>query len=189
MATDTLASQSIINLDATTSPFLVAANTTGVGAAGSQKETSDYVTPTALGLQATASRYKMCRLPMYAKIKEITLTADAALDTSTGLTLDVGAYYSDSAFDGTPSALQGTAICNVAFASAIAFNSAFTNVRADTAWKVAQRNQPLWVALGLSANAITGAPPAGFVDVVLAVHAAATTGASNNLGISVKHVS
>ena len=188
MAADTLASQSIINLDATTSPFLVAANTTGVGAPGAVRESSDYVSNTALGLQDTTSKYKMVRLPLYAKVKSIELSADARPDTGTALTVNVGAYWSDSAFDGTPANLQGTAICTTAFASAVAFNASFRKVDVSTAWSVANQNLPLWQALGLSANAITGAPPAGFIDVVLAVQAAATTGVATKIGARVTHV-
>lgn len=188
MAADTLSSQSITNLDAASSPFLITANTTGVGAAANLRESSDYVSNTALGLQDNTSKYKMVRLPMYAKVKELFLSADARPDTGTALTVNVGAYYSDSAYDGTPVALQGTAICTTAFASAVAFNSTFRNVDVAQAWSVANKNLPLWQALGLSANAITGAPPAGFIDIVVAVQAAATTGVATKIGISVKHV-
>lgn len=188
MAADTLSSQSITNLDAASSPFLVAANTTGVGAPGSLRESSDYVSNTALGLQDNTSKYKLVRLPLYAKVKEMRLSADARPDTGTALTVNVGAYWSDSAYDGTPASLQGTAICTTAFASAVAFNASFRDVDVSQAWSVANKNLPLWVALGLSANSITGAPPAGFVDIVLAVQAAATTGVATKIGISVKHV-
>lgn len=180
---DTLSSQSIANLDA--SP--VVANTSGVGARGEVCEYSDYVTPTAAGIQSTSSLYKMVRLPLYIKVKELVLTADAHLDTSSGLSLDVGAYWSDSTVDGTPASLQGTQISANCFAAAIDFHTSFTKVNADTAWTAADRNKPLWQALGLSSGA-TGAPPVGFVDVVIAVHTGATTGVSNPLGISVKTV-
>lgn len=188
MAADTLSSQSITNLDAASSPYLVTANTTGVGAPSSVRESSDYVSNTALGLQDNTSKYKMVRLPLYAKVKSMRLSADARPDTGTTLTVDVGAYWSDSAFDGTPASLQGTAICTTAFASSVAFNSSFRNVDVSQAWSVANKNLPLWQALGLSANAITGAPPAGFIDIVVAVHTAATTGAATKIGLSVEHV-
>ncbi len=191
MGTDTVSSLSITNLDgeSVANTNIIVANTTGVGAAGALRETSDYVTPTALGLQTTLSTYKLVRLPMYAKVKALELKADAALDTGSALVVDVGAYYSDSAYDGTPVALQGTKISANCFAAAIEFGpSGYTDhVAADTAWTLAERNEPLWVALGLTAG-VTGAPPGGFIDVVLAVHTAATTGALHNFGISVKHV-
>lgn len=180
---DTLSSQSIANLDA--SPIV--ANTSGVGARGEKCDYDDFVTPTALGLQSTASLYKLVRLPIYIKVKEITLSADNRPDTGSALTVDVGAYWSDSTTDGTPVSLQGTQIGVASFGSNVAFNAAFLGVRVDTAWTNAKRNQPLWQALGLSSGA-TGAPPVGFIDVVLAVHTAATTGVSTPIGVSVKTV-
>lgn len=185
---DTLSSLSITNLDS----FPVVANTSGYGAPSSVKESSDFVTPTAAGLQLTTSTYKLIRLPVYAKVKDLTLTADAALDSAAALAVDVGAYWSDSTVDGTPVNLQGTVISANAFAAAIAFGGASTlnGVRADSAWSVENRNKPLWLALGLTFGVPnqTGAPPGGFIDVVVAVHTAATTGASHAFGISVKHV-
>lgn len=180
---DTLLSQSITNLDSNP----IVANTAGVGARADFDEISDFVTPTTGGLGSTSSIYKMVRLPMYAKVKELTLTADAALDTSTGLVLDVGAYYSDSTNDGTPANLQGTLISQNCFAAAIPFQATFQRVAADSAWAVANKNLPLWVALGLSAGP-TGAPPVGMIDVVVKVHTIATAAASHNLGISGKIV-
>lgn len=190
---DALKSASIVNLDATSSPFIVTANTTGVGASASLKEISDYVTPTAVGVGTTGSTYKMVRLPVYCKVKSLELVADGKLDTGTlALAFDVGAYWSDSAFDGTPQLLQGTLIsANCFAAAALAPASTGAVVRADTSWTTVDRNEPLWVALGLTFGVpnSTGAPPAGFIDVVLAVHTVAATGATTNLGISVKHVS
>lgn len=195
MAADVLKSQSIINLDATSSPYLVTANTTGIGANSTYKEISDFVVPTAAGLATTGSTYKMVRLPVYCKVKSLALSADAALDTSgsPALAVDVGAYWSDSAFDGTPVALQGTLISANCFAAALVFGAATNrnNVAADAQWSVENRNLPLWVALGLTFGVPnqTGAPPAGNIDVVVAVHTVAATGASSTLGISVKDVS
>lgn len=183
MAADTLSSASITNLDA----FPVVANTTGAGAAASSKIIDDFITPTTGGLVSTSSKYKMVRLPMYCKVKDLTLIADAALDTngSPTLAVDVGAYYSDSTVDGTPAALQGTAISVNCFAAALAFGAAGnTNLNVATSWSVANRNLPLWVALGLTASA-TGAPPGGQIDVVVAVHTVAATAASHNLGLRV----
>lgn len=177
MAADALSSGSITNLDA--SP--VVANTSGAGAPYHSRVYRDFVTPTTGGLVSTSSKYKMVRLPMYAKLEEIILNADANLDSSTGLVLDVGAYYSDSTTDGTPTALQGTVISVNCFAALLTFQSAFKFVHADTAWTAAKRQQPLWQALGLTANAVTGAPPGGFVDVVVAVHTVATTAVSSAL--------
>ena len=171
MATDTLKSASITNLDANP----VVASTTGNGAAGFAKTIYDYVTPTTGGLGTTASTYKLVRVPTTIKLNALRLTADAALDTSTGLALDVGAYYSDSTTDGTQPALQGTSISANCFLAAGSFQSAFDSVDALTAFGVAKRQLPLWDALALTSD------PGGFFDIVVAVHTIATTAASHAL--------
>lgn len=178
MPTDTLSSQSIANLDA----FPVVANTSGQGARATLMEVADNVTPTALGLQATASKYKMVRLPTYCKLLEVVVNADARPDTGTGLALDVGAYYSDSTVDGTPTALQGTAISVNALAAILAFNAAWTWVHADASLTNLAKTQPLWQALGLASD------PGGFIDLVIAVHTAATTGVSTPIRLAAKVV-
>lgn len=185
MAADTLKSVSITALDimnASAGP--IQAVTSGEGAAGFLKETGDYVTPTAAGLDNTGSTYKLVRLPFNAKVKDITLYSDGPLATDTTLTLDVGAYYSDSTVDGTPAALQGTAISVNCFAAVLTGfqSSAVGPVYALSNFPVLERNEYLWSALGLSSN------PGGFVDVVVAVHTADSTGASHNLYASVKYV-
>jgi len=77
------------------------------------------------------------------------------------------------------------------FAAAATYGSVTgASTRVDIKWTTVDRNEPLWVALGLTFGLPnqTGAPPAGNIDVVLAVHTVAATGASANLGISVKYV-
>lgn len=180
MAADTLSSASITALDvmnAGTGP--ISAVTSGEGAQSDSRDLTDYVLPTALGLANTGSKYKVLRVSPEIKIKALTASVDGALDSSTGLALDVGAYYSDSTVDGTPVALQGTAISvNCFYAAGTAFqSSAVADVNVLTAFSVVNRNKRLWEALGLSAN------PGGNIDIVVAVHTAATTAASHNLGL------
>lgn len=173
MVADALKSLSITNSDA--SPIVE--NTTGNGAASTPKVVFDYTTPTTGGLASTSSKYKVIRLPTTAKLYKMTGTADAALDSSTGLVLDVGAYYSDSTTDGTKPSLQGTAISVSAFAALVTFQSTFKEVDFLTAFNAAKRQLPLWNALGLSSD------PGGFIDVVVAVHTVATTPVSANLQV------
>lgn len=181
MAADVLSSASITALDvmtAGTGPIVAA--TSGVGASSDSRELSDYVLPTALGLANTGSKYKILRVSPEIKLKSLTAKVDGVLDSSTGLVLDVGAYYSDSTVDGTPVALQGTAISvNCFFAAGNAFqSSSLTDVNVLTAFSLPNRQKRLWDALGLAAN------PGGNIDIVIAVHTAATTAASHNLGLS-----
>lgn len=186
MAADTLKSLSITNLDLQQVQY----PNTGVGASGYLKSTSDFVTPTAGGLASTASIYKVLRVPTNAKVKSVIMNQDVKLDTNAAPTLswDIGLYYSDSQFDQTPPALQGTLISANLFAAAqlvpLATGSIPLNDTAvDNAFTVQMRNQPLWQAAGLTAD------PGGFFDIVAAVHAvAATANAAGNLGLEVRFV-
>lgn len=182
MAGEQIKSASINALDSfDTAGTPVIVPSAGKGVPGKVVEQSDYCATTTAGLASTASTYKMVRLPWTAKLKTLTLTADAALDTSTGLKLNVGAYYTDSAVEGLINpALAGTAVNSGAdFASqSTGFQSSAgidTDVNALSAFSVVKRNKELWDALGLSAN------PGGFCDVVVAVQTAATTGGATNL--------
>lgn len=181
MAADTVKSASITNLDSVP----VVPNSTGEGASGYERNASDYAALTTGGLASTASTYKMVRLPSNAKIKRATLKADAALDTNATPTLkvDVGAYYSDAAADGTQVANQGTSISANAFAAAVLFGAATTlSIDALAALGVAKRNQPLWQALGLASD------PGGFIDIVVAVNAVAATAVAGTMGLDVTYV-
>ena len=180
MAADTLKSLSVTTLD--TIPAI--ANTAGEGGQGFLKSINDFVTPTAAGLASTSSTYKMVRLPSNVKVKAMKLSVAAAIETSTGLTLDLGAYYSDSTVDGTNYANQGVLISANAFlAASSAFqSSAVADVNAFAAVSPAKRNLPLWSVLGLASD------PGGFIDIVLAVHAAATGAASQAVGLQVDYV-
>lgn len=179
----TAKSASIVNQDS----VLPVANPTGNGAQGYERNISDSVAVTTGQLGTTATIIGLVRVSSNIKLKSITLTSDAALDSSTGLTLDVGAYYSDAyatngVVDGTPPALSGTAISVNAFSAILVFQGTFQNVYALKSFAVANKNKPLWQALGLAAD------PGGFIDVVVAVHAAATTAVAGNLGISAAFV-
>ena len=181
MTADALKSASITALDTlSVSGTPILENTSGAGAAANMKDILDFVTPTTGGLVSTSSKYKMVRLPTSAKLKTLTLKVDGALDSSTGLALDVGAYYSDSTVDGTPAASQGTSISVNCFAAALTSfrSSAVADVNALTAFALAKRNKRLWDALGLTSD------PGGFIDIVVAVQAAATTAVSSVLGLS-----
>lgn len=178
MAADTLKSLSITNLDST----IIVPNPTGNGAAGPLRNVSDFVTPTVGGLASTASTYKMVRLPTNAKLKALKLNADAALDSSTGLVLNVGAYYSDATNDGTAAANQGVLISANCFAAAKVFQATFTDVDVLGAFGAAKRQQPLWQGLGLASD------PGGFIDVVVAVSVIATTPVSAALSAQANYV-
>ena len=76
----------------------------GEGAPGLLKHLSDYVVATA-GITA-GSQYRLARFPSNAKVKRAWLYTEG-LDSSTGITLDCNIAFSDSAYDGTNTNLQG----------------------------------------------------------------------------------
>lgn len=187
MVADAISSASITALDSLNSVSTggpIAIPTSGEGSSGKTHDISDYVTPTAAGLADTGSKYKLVRVSPEIKLKDLKLAVTAAIETSTGLAFDVGAYYSDSTVDGTPSALQGTVISVNCFAAVVTGfrSSALGSVDVLTAFSVIKRNQRLWEALGLTSN------PGGNIDVVLAVHTAATGAASVPIGVDGKFV-
>lgn len=172
------------SFDTAGTPIVVA--TAGKGSAGKVVEQSDFVATTTAGLLTNTTTYAMVRVPWTAKVKELKLTADAALETSTTLKLNVGAYYTDSAVEGLINpALAGTQVnAGHDFANQITGfqSSALGPVDALGAYAVANRNKELWDGLGLSAN------PGGFCDIVVAVQTAATTGGATNLQARVEYV-
>jgi len=188
MVADTLASASITSLDTlpTSRPD------TGEGAPGMSKQISDFVSVTTGGLASTSSTYKMVRLPSTAKLKALRGTSSTALDTngSPTLAINVGAYYSDAPSnttlgpvqDGTQPALAGTSISANCFASATVFGVKQNGTDLLSNFAPSKRNKPLWSALGLSSN------PGGFIDIVVAVQAAAATAAAGELGIEASYV-
>lgn len=183
MAADSVKSASITTLDA--APQSVTAPnqlTEGQGAAGFAINHSDYVTATAGGLASTDSKYKMIRLPTTCILKTARLFTKSGLDSSTGLAVNLGAYYSDSTIDGTPSSLQGTAISTTCFMSSVAFgrSGAGSEVDALSNLDANLRNSPLWAQVGLSSD------PGGYIDLVLAVQAVASgTATTGNINLNV----
>lgn len=179
MTADTLKSTPITNLDAVPA----VPNTSGQGSPGHLRNLTAFVTPTAAGLADTTSTYKMVRLPSTAKLKSLKINLEAAIETSTGLALDVGAYYSDSTIDGTQASLQGTSISATAFGSTlVGLRSSAVTMDGMPGYKPSLRDKELWDGLGLASN------PGGFIDIVIAVHTAATGAVSKQMGVSVEYV-
>lgn len=186
MAADSVKSASITVLDAApqnaTSPTQL---TEGIGAPGFLIDHSDYVAMTTGGLVSTDSKYKMIRLPTTCILKLGRLFTKSGLDSSTGLAVDLGAYYSDSTQDGTPASLQGTVIDADCFVAAAAFgrSGAGSEINALSNLDANLRNSPLWAQVGLSSD------PGGYIDIVLAVQAIASgTAAAGNVVLNVEVV-
>lgn len=155
MATEALKSTPITNLDADPIVYM----TPGSGGAGVVR--AKFASVTATTGVTSGSTYQMVRL----KSKDIVLQIYAWLTASvTTFTCDLGAYYSTSTKDGTAVANQGDVIDADFWGSAIALASivTMTEYTTETAtYTAAKRVQPLWQALGLSAD------PGGYIDIVL----------------------
>ena len=182
---DTVKSASITTLDGTTAqPPANTQLTEGIGAPGRVINHSDFVAATAAGLQSTSSTYKLVRITTKAILKDVRLYTKVGGDTSTSLTVDLGAYYSDSTVDGTAYANQGTLISANCFVANQAFgqSSAAANIDGLSNLDPNLRNSPLWTQVGLATD------PGGYIDVVLAPHTGASTGIAGNIGVNVSVV-
>ena len=191
MAGEQLKSASIIaadTFDASGTPVI--AGTAGSGRPGNRASQHDSILTTTAGTASTASTYKVVRLPWTVKLKKLYVGAGkggVVLDTSTGIALDVGAYYTDSSVEGLINpALAGTDVSVNVFAAAITdFHSSAVgpvDVLNKGTFTAADKNKELWAALGLSSN------PGGFCDVVVAIHTAATSGGVSELEVEAVYV-
>jgi hypothetical protein len=165
MATDTLKSQSITNLDA--SP--VSANTAGQGATGRLRVVNDHAAATAAA--AVGSTYRLCRIPTNAVVKRVLLTN--AAQGATGA-VDIDIAFSDSTTDGTPAALQGTipqvsSADNKLFGAAVAVTSAQANkdVTFTGSFTTTHQNMELWAVLNALGSLGWTSDPGGFFDILV----------------------
>lgn len=185
MAADTVKSTSITNLDATDGSLQQ--NTSGLGGSGLTRDASDYVAATAAGLADTGSTYRVIRLPSNAVLKDVRIFTKSGLDSSTGLAIDAGAYYSDGYVnaDGSPAAEAGAQISANCFVAAQAFgqSGAGSNIDGLSNLDANLRTSPLWKQVGLSSD------PGGFIDYVLAVHTSKSgTASPGNIAVTAKFV-
>lgn len=167
MAVDHVKSASITNLDASPS----VANTAGEGAAGFLKHVQD--SAVAVASSSVGATYQLVRVPSNAKVKHLYFQSAAQ---GAG-TFDIGVYYGTGPNNGPAAAsalLAAAAIDQDFFASAVDCASAVARadmVNESTVNTAAKRNQPLWEALGLTAD-----PKCWFDIVATVVSVAVTTG-------------
>lgn len=165
MAVDHVKSTPITNSDA--SPAV--ANTAGEGGPAPLKVTSSG-SVVALASSSQNATYQFCRVPSTAIIKALFFESAAQ---GAG-TIDIGVYYATDGLIGrATSLLAADAIDQDFFASDVAVTAASqpTNVINESGTNTpAKQNQPLWQALGLSAD------PGGNFDIVGTVDTAITTG-------------
>lgn len=179
--TSTLTSGAITNLNA----IPAVANVSGEGAPGYLESVSGYCVPVAA--DAAGSTYRFVRLQSNVKVKQVLLANEAQ---GAGK-IQLGLYYSNATNDGTTPSNQGALITNCVdfFASDIDLTSAiaqtdetFQNETGANAYKLANNNQPLWQAAGLSTD------PGGFIDVVGTVHTTAITTGTGKVLVTVNFV-
>lgn len=200
---DTVKSTSITNLD--TTPIIK--NTSGSGAFADRITIDDYCAATAAGLQSAGSWYKLVRVPTWAKVKSVSLAADAGPNLSgTALAIDLNWVFSDSTDDGTPTWLQGLipTSANTGGTTTIASYTS-PNLIYGT-WKPAASaaiieptdlvlnglganysftggfmNLPLYQIFGFTDGRGEPSDPGGYFDLLAYVATGATTGGACNL--------
>jgi hypothetical protein len=114
MAVENLVSGSCTTLDTLPIQMLSA----GEGASGVLNQVDDWIAATSSGMTQTGSTYRLCRFPVYAKIKSVVIDL-GVLDTgAAGAVFDVNVAFSDSLYDGTQTAFtpnngltETTALC------------------------------------------------------------------------------
>lgn len=208
MAADTnFLSQSITNLDATP----VVPISAGQGGKFTRQGISDWVNPTAVGLQTIGSYYRIVRFSTKLKIKGVSIFTDKALDShnTATLALDFGIAFSDSAVDGTlakwqgqipttantgavtpfgtysaPNLLFGT-YAPTSFSAALAPTNIMFNGSNTNYPFHSLTEEPLWQLFGFTNGQGYPQDPGGYFDLYAYVSTAATTGVAGWLGAEV----
>lgn len=174
MAVDHVKSTPITNLDATPR----AVSTAGQGGPAPLNVLSGYAT--AVASSSADATYQLVRIPSDAVIKDIFFQSEAQ---GAGK-FDLGLYYaSDGSKDGiVTSLLAAAAIDQDFFATVIDAASLVARasvVDESATYTLDKRNQPIWQAVGLSAD-----PKCNF-DIVATVKTTAVTTGTGKLGIDV----
>jgi len=140
---------------------------------GAMKEAQGYVG--SVSGDSIASIYRFTQVPSNCRVSAILLNSEA-LSGSTAL--DIGAYYPT-----TTAGVAGAVISASFFGSAIVVSGAV--VQSDVtnesgSYTIAKQEQPLWQALGISAD------PGGMIDICGTLTAASS--AAGNIGVKVRFI-
>lgn len=155
MGTEALKTTVVTNLDA--NPVVYA--TVARGAPGRVQSVDGYLTVTTA--KDAGSTYQLCRVKSTVKLKHVYVGVDATVTTFAN---DIGFYYSTSDHDGTPKALQGTAVNTTSGSQLLGAAVDLKTVGLVDYIKnmtAAKRDLPLWSACGLTVD------PGGYMDLVL----------------------
>lgn len=170
MAVDHVKSTFVTNADA--SPAV--ANTAGEGAQAPLKS----IEGSAVGVASSsiASTYQFVRVASNCKIKQLWFESGA----QTAGAMDIGLYYATDGQGGKPTALvAASAIDQDFFASAVVVSTAVAMSEVSNesgTYTFDKRTQPLWQAVGLTAD------PGGFFDITGTLTVAFTT-ATGRMGL------
>jgi len=178
MAVDHVKAAGITNMDATPVVQLTSGHE---GASGNEKVVRGYAT--AVASSSADATYQLVRVPANAKITEVWFDSEA----QTAGKFDIGVYKAtDGSIAGAATSLLAAAAVDQDFfasvidcASAVALTN-ITNESGTNTW--AKRIQPLWEALGVSAD------PIGNYDIVATVKTTAVTTGTGKFGVLVKYV-
>lgn len=175
MAVDHVKSTTVTNLDA--SPVVV--NTSGLGSAGYLVEVTG--SSVAVASSSADSTYRFVRVPTTAKLKSLVFTSQAQ---GAGK-VDLGLYYPTTGPTATAD-LAANAIDQDFFATVIDCASAVVPTDAineSGSNTIDKWNQPLWQAVGLSAD------PGGLgFDIVATVKTTDVTTGTGKWGVSARYV-
>jgi hypothetical protein len=175
MSVDHVKSTFITNLDA--SP--VVPNTAGEGGPAPLKYNDGYAT--AVASSSADATYQLVRVPSNCKVKRIVFESQAQ---GAGK-FDLGLYYATDGLGGKPNALLAAAAIDQDFFAAV-IDCASAVLPTDVTnqsltYTFAKRDQPLWQAVGLSAD------PGGNFDIVATVKTTAVTTGTGVFGIGVSY--
>lgn len=175
MSIDHVKSTFLINLDA--SPAIVP--TAGEGAPAPLKHIEG--SAVAVAASSADATYQLIRLASNCKLKSLNFESAAQ---GAGK-FDIGAYYATDGLGGKPAALlAANAISQAFFAAAIDCATAVARTDITNSagnYTIDKRTQPLWQALGLSAD------PGGNIDIVATVKTTAVTTGTGRLGLSASY--
>jgi len=175
MSVDHVKSTFVTNLDA--SP--VVQNTAGEGGPAALKSNEGYAT--AVASSSVDATYQLVRVPSNSKVKSIMFESAA----QTAGKFDLGLYYATDGEGGKPTALlAAAAIDQDFFATAIDCAAAVVPtevVNESGTYTIDKRVQPLWQAVGLTAD------PGGYFDIVATVVTTAVTTGAGVFGIRVSY--
>lgn len=130
---------------------------------------------------SATSYYPLCQVPSTAMVRKVFLTAVTGMTTLAG---DIGVYKTTANNGGVTTGVAAFTGSGSIFAAATSIatvqNQAdVTNV--GTTYPTDKREQPLWQAIGLSAD------PGGFFDIGIKV-TTANTGAAGRVALEVQYV-